>query len=183
MTHKVQNFNPDGQGEIPLVYDPENRTFWASQKQMALIFDMAVNTINEHIKAVLKEMDADSVIRKIRIRADDGKMYQVNHYNHDVTLTVGFRCHSAKARAYQRWATDVLFREIMQEKRDEERDAYRPLIKTMRMASDYSSNSDETRHAFATMQDMMHYATVGLTAAGILLGRANAQKQNTPSKI
>lgn len=178
MNHKVQKFNPDDQTEVLLIYDSEERTFWANQKQMGEMYGVAVNTINEHVKSILSELNDDSVIRSYRIRAIDGKNYNVKHYNHRIILRVGFRCRSPKADIYQEWATGVLFRELMQEKRDEERDAYRPLKRALCMAVDYSSKGDESRFAFAAMQDMMHYAAVGATAAGILMGRADAKKQN-----
>ncbi len=181
MAYKPQKFNPDGQTEIVLRYDPERRTFWATQRQIAQMFGVDVRTVNEHVKNLERELNEKATIRKFRIVQIEGSREvtrEVAHYNHELILVVGFRCQSVKARQYQRWATEVLFREIMQEKRDEERDSYRPIRRTLRMAVDYSTKDNKSRHAFATIQDMMHYAAVGATAAGIIYGRASAHKNN-----
>ena len=170
----------DGE-EILLIHDPENRTFWASQRQMAIMFGVTLPTINEHIKTIESELQEPPTIRSIRIVQTEGKRKverEVLHYNHEMILAIGFRCHSEKGRRYQKWAMDVLFREIMREKRDLEKEAYKNLIRTMTFAVDYNADSKETAKNFARMQDMMHYAAAGLSAAGIILHRADHRKDH-----
>lgn len=168
----------DGE-EILLIHDPANRTFWASQKQMASMFGMDFNTINEHVKNIEREIGDEATPRNFRVVQKEGKRKverEIQHYNHEMILRVGFRCHSEKAIRYQKWAVDVLLREIVKEKRDLEKEAYKNLIRTMSFAVDYESNSKDVRKNFAIMQDMMHYAAAGLSAAGIILNRADHRK-------
>lgn len=172
-------FKTDDGEEIFLIHDPENRTFWASQKHMAQMFDVSAPTINEHIQTIQTEMGDEATTREYRmLQVEGGRKVtrSVLHYNHETILAVGFRCHSLKAKRYQKWATDVLFREIMREKRDLEKEAYKNLIRTMSFAVDYNTNSKETAKNFAVMQDMMHYAAAGLSAAGIIINRADHRK-------
>ena len=88
----------------------EGETVWLSQKQMAELFDKNVRTINEHVKNVFKEGELveDSVIRKFRITAADGKSYNTAHYNLDVIISVGYRVKSQRGVRFRQWATRVL---------------------------------------------------------------------------
>lgn len=168
----------DGE-EILLIHDPANRTFWASQKQMAIMFGVDVTTIIEHVKNIENAIGEAATYRKIPVVQKEGNRRverNVQHYDHEMILRVGFRCHSEKAIRYQKWAMDVLLREIVKEKRDLEKEAYKNLIHTMTFAIDYESNSKDVRRNFAIMQDMMHYAAAGLSAAGIILERADHRK-------
>ncbi len=181
MAQKPEKFNSDGKIEVVLTYDSSERTFWASQKQMAEMFNVGVNTINEHIKTIEKESGITATIRNFRIVQLEGNRKvnrEVIHYNHKMILLVGFRCHSERALAYQEWATEVLFREVMQEKRDEEKESYKFLKKALCMSTDYGRNSQKTSLSFSIMQNMTLYAAAGATAAAILLERANAHKPN-----
>jgi|SRR6056297_2979469 len=88
----------------------EDETIWLSQRQMAEIFGVDVRTINEHLKNIFKveELDENSVIRKFRITASDGKRYQTQFYNLDAIISVGYRVNSKKATRFRIWATSVL---------------------------------------------------------------------------
>lgn len=88
----------------------EEETFWISQKQMAELFDVEVNTINYHLKEIFKsgELHESSVIRIFRITATDGKSYSTNHYNLDAVISVGYRINSEKATKFRIWATKTL---------------------------------------------------------------------------
>lgn len=88
----------------------EDETIWLSQKLMAELFDVAVPTINEHLKNIFEsgEIDPDSVIRKFRITAADGKKYDTKHYNLDAIISVGYRVNSIRATQFRQWATAVL---------------------------------------------------------------------------
>lgn len=88
----------------------EEDTVWLTQKQMALLFDKGVPTINEHIKNIFKEgeLNENSVIRKFRITASDGKTYETNFYNLDVIISVGYRVKSLRGTQFRIWATKTL---------------------------------------------------------------------------
>ena len=88
----------------------ENETVWLTQKLMAVLFDVDVRTVNEHLGNILdsNELAADSVIRKFRTTAADGKSYNTQFYNLDAIIAVGFRVNSARAIQFRQWATAIL---------------------------------------------------------------------------
>jgi hypothetical protein len=94
----------------------EEETVWLTQKQMALLFEKGISTINEHIKNIFKEgeLKGNSVIRKFRITASDGKIYETNFYNLDVIISVGYRVKSLRATQFRIWATKVLKNYLVQ---------------------------------------------------------------------
>ena len=104
------------EGAIELRPDVAQETLWITQKQMGAIFGVDIRTVNEHIKNILKtkELEEDSVIRKVRITASDGKSYNTNHYNLDMILSVGYRVNSKTATAFRQWATKTLREHITQ---------------------------------------------------------------------
>jgi prophage maintenance system killer protein len=96
-------------GAISLRADNTLETIWATQKQMAELFDVNVRTINDHIQAIIKSDELDeSVIRIFRITASDGKTYNTKHYNLDMIISVGYRVNSKQATSFRKWATSVL---------------------------------------------------------------------------
>ncbi len=97
-------------GEQSIEARYEDETIWLSQKLMAQLFDVDVRTVNEHLKNIFKscELQEDSVIRKSRITAADGKNYNTNFYNLDVIISVGYRVNSVRATQFRQWATQVL---------------------------------------------------------------------------
>lgn len=103
---------PDGKQHIEVFYAGE--TVWLTQKRMAELFGVEVNTINYHLKEVFgsSELDEDSVIRKFRTTAADGKKYLTAFYNLDAIISVGYRVNSLQATAFRKWATATL-REYM----------------------------------------------------------------------
>ncbi len=103
-------------GAIALKADAEQETVWATQKQLAEVFGVNVPTINEHIKNIFTtcELDEISAIRKFRIAAADGKMYNTNHYNLDMIISVGYRVNSKTATKFRKWATQTLKQHITQ---------------------------------------------------------------------
>ena len=88
----------------------ENETVWLTQKLMAELFQKNVRTINEHIQNIFEEgeLSPESVIRKFRITAADGKTYETNHYNLDVVISVGYRVNSHRGTQFHIWATQRL---------------------------------------------------------------------------
>jgi hypothetical protein len=88
----------------------ENETVWLTQDQIALLFDKAKSTISEHIKHIFEEgeLEENSVVRKFRTTAKDGKNYEVNHFNLDVIISVGYRVKSVQGTRFRQWATQRL---------------------------------------------------------------------------
>ena len=93
---------------VEVLYNDED--FWLTQKSMAELFDIEVNTINYHLKEIFKtnELEEQSVIRKIRITANDGKKYNTNFYSLDAIIAVGYRVNSKEATDFRIWATKIL---------------------------------------------------------------------------
>ncbi|MDK2899477.1 MAG: hypothetical protein PWQ10_664 [Patescibacteria group bacterium] len=100
--------NDNGAIELPI--DIKAETIWASQKQIAELFNVDIRTINEHLMNIFKslELNEDSVIRNFRITATDGKKYNTKHYNLDAIISVGYRVNSKNATAFRKWATKTL---------------------------------------------------------------------------
>ena len=98
----------DGQAKINVQFEGEN--VWLSQKLMAELFDIVVPTVNEHLKNIFEtdELDENSVIRKFRITATDGKIYHTKHYNLDAIIALGYRVNSKRATQFRIWATQRL---------------------------------------------------------------------------
>ena len=187
-------------------YEDEN--IWMSQKMLAAVYGIEVNSINYHIKKIFAdaELDEGSVIRKIRITGSDGKSYSVNHYNLQVIIALGFKIDNEKAIAFRKWAnqvvseytikgwvmdvprlkdgspiTDKYFEhqlERIREIRLSERKFYQKVADLYATAIDYDRSSNVTRLFYATVQNRMHCAVHGHTAAEILYSRANAEKEH-----
>jgi hypothetical protein len=103
-------FYTSPQGNIKIDVFFQDETFWLTQKRMAELFNVEVNTINYHLKEIFKsgELLEDSVIRKIRITAEDGKNYLTNFYSLDAIIAVGYRVNSYQATQFRIWATQTL---------------------------------------------------------------------------
>ena len=97
-----------GEGGIEVRY--ENETIWLTQKLMAELFEVTTPTINEHLKNIFDsgELQQDSVIRKFRITAADGKNYNTQFYDLDAIIAVGYRVNSKRATQFRQWATQIL---------------------------------------------------------------------------
>ena len=98
----------NGQGGVEAVYADED--VWLSQKMMAALYDVNVRTINEHLKKIFAdyELQQDSVIRKFRITASDGKTYDTQHYNLSGIIAVGYKVNSERAVQFRKWATGII---------------------------------------------------------------------------
>ena len=97
-----------GQGGVEAVYADED--IWLSQKMMAALYHADVRTVNEHLKKIFsdRELEEDSVIRKFRITASDGKTYNTQHYNLSAIIAVGYKANSERAVQFRKWATTVV---------------------------------------------------------------------------
>ena len=100
-------YQPEG-GEFHIEVRVENETVWLNRQQMSILFERDVKTIGKHIGNALKEECQNSVVAKFATTADDGKIYQVEHYDLDVILSVGYRVKSANGINFRRWANQVL---------------------------------------------------------------------------
>ena len=185
----------------------EDETVWLTQKLIAKLFDVSVTTINEHLKNIFRtyELEENSVIRKFRITASDGKKYNTKHYNLEVVISLGYRINSNKATEFRRWATEVLktfttrgyvldderlkngsylnpqyYKDLILEIRDireSERNFYQQITDIYATALDYDFKAPTTQEFFATVQNKLHWAIHGHTASELLMERANHQKE------
>ena len=178
-------------------------TVWLTQKQMAELFQKDVRTVNEHIQNVFdeRELPADSVIRKFRITAADGKSYDTQHYNLDVIISVGYRVKSHRGTQFRIWATQRLrdyivkgfalddeklkqggnrhFDELIariREIRASERNFYQKIKDLFATSADYDPQADIIVDFFAVAQNKLHWAIHGHTAAELIAERADAAK-------
>jgi len=197
----------DKNGEIQLDVRFDSDTVWLTQKMMADLFDVEANTINYHLKEIFKatELNENSVIRKIRITANDGKNYETNFYNLDAIISVGYRVNSTRATQFRIWATQKLkeyiikgfvldderlknpdlpfdyFEELarrIQDIRTSEKRFYRKITDIYALSVDYDPTDEMSILFFKTVQNKMHWAITGKTAAELIVDRANNKKPN-----
>jgi len=193
-------------GEQSIEARYEDETVWLTQKLMAELFAVDVRTISEHLKNIFSsgELGEDSVIRKFRITAADGKSYATNHYNLDAIISVGYRVNSVRATQFRQWATGVLrefaikgyvldrkrlengaylgedyFEHLLAEIREirlSERKFYQKVTDIYATAVDYSRDAPTTKAFFAKVQNKLHFAIHGHTAAELIVQRADSGK-------
>ncbi|SKA68238.1 Virulence protein RhuM family protein [Eubacterium uniforme] len=196
----------DSTDSIEMRYEDEN--IWLTQKMMATLYDVETNTINYHVKKIFNdsELQENAVIRKFRITANDGKSYNTNHYSLEMIIAVGFKVNSERAVQFRKWVnqiakdytikgwvmdderlkrgtflTDKYFDEQLErirEIRASERKFYQKITDLYATAIDYDKNSAATKRFYATVQNKMHYAVHGNTAAELIYKRADAQKKH-----
>jgi hypothetical protein len=193
-----------GDGRTRVQVRVEQETVWLTQKQMAELFQKDVRTINEHIRNIFVEgeLPRESVIRNFRITAVDGKQYDAQHYNLDVIISVGYRVRSLRGTQFRIWATQRLreyivkgftldderlkaaggadyFDELLARIRDirsSERVFWRKILDIYATSIDYDPAAAASRLFFQTMQNKVHWAIAGQTAAEIVHTRADASK-------
>ena len=191
---------------IQVMYKDE--TIWATQKAMAQLFDVGVPAISKHLKNIFEsgELDGKSVISKMETTASDGKNYDTAFYNLDAIISVGYRVNSVRATQFRQWCTFVLrqfairgyvldhkrmengaflgvdyFEHLLAEIREirlSERRFYQKLTDIYATAIDYNKDAPTTRLFFKKVQNKMHYAVHGHTAAELIVERANADKEH-----
>lgn len=193
-------------GEAKLEVRLENETVWLSQKQMAALFDCSTDNISLHLKNIFKEaeLSENSVAEEYSVTASDGKNYKVKHYNLDAIISVGYRINSSRGTQFRIWATQKLkeyvikgfvmdderlkqggkraryFEELLQRIRDirsSERNFYQKVTDIYSTSIDYKKDDEMTKMFFATVQNKMHYAVHGQTAAEMIAKRADSKKQ------
>lgn len=197
----------DRQDSIEMRYEDEN--IWLTQKMMAILYNVDVRTINYHIKKIFhdSELQQDSVIRKFRITAEDGKTYNTNHYSLEMIIAVGFKVNSERAVQFRKWVNQIAkdytikgwvldderlknggsvltteyFDRLLEQIREirlSERRFYQKITDIYATALDYDRTAKTTRQFFAKVQNKMHYAVHGHTAAELIYERADAEKEH-----
>ena len=194
---------------VEVIY--QDGTLWMSQRMMGLLFDVESNTITYHLGEVYKsgELEQNSTTRKIRVVQQEGTRNvsrEIDHYNLDAIISVGYRVNSIKATQFRRWATQVLaqytqkgyvidrkrmengafldedyFEELLEEIREirlSERRFYQKLTDIYATSMDYDKNAPTTKLFFAKIQNQLHYAVFHQTAAEIIYTRANSTKDH-----
>ena len=191
---------------VEVYYKDEN--IWATQKAMATLFDVNVPAISKHLKNIFEtgELKDDSVVSKMEITASDGKHYQTLFYSLDAVIAVGYRVNSVRATQFRQWATSVLkvyairgyvldrkrmengtflnedyFEHLLAEIREirlSERRFYQKLTDIYATSMDYNKDAPITRMFFKRIQNKMHYAVHGRTAAELIMDRADADKEH-----
>ena len=193
----------DGQVNIEVFLKDE--TIWLTQKAIGDLFGRSKATISEHLSNIFEtsELDENSVVRKFRTTASDGKNYTVGYYNLDAIISVGYRVNSYQATQFRIWATSTLkeyiikgfvldderlkqgnqvfgkdyFDELLErirEIRASERRFYQKITDIYALSADYDPKAPVTREFFATVQNKLHWAIVGKTAAEIIYTSADA---------
>ena len=187
----------------------EGETVWLSLGSMAMLFQRDKSVISRHIKNVFEEGELvrDSVVAEYATTAGDGKTYQVEYFNLDVIISVGYRVKSQRGTQFRIWATQRLreyivkgfamddarlrnppgkgnvdyFDELLERIRDiraSERRMYLRVREILALAADYEASEPDAQRFFSTIQNKLHYAATGKTAAELIAERADAASPN-----
>lgn len=192
----------DGDTKIDVRFVDE--TVWLTQAQLCELYQTSKSNISEHIKHIFEEGELDeiSVVRKFRTTASDGKSYNVAYYNLDMIISLGYRVKSIVATNFRRWATERLkeymikgftmdderlknlgggnyWKELLDRIRDirsSEKVMYRQVLDLYATSVDYNPKSSESIAFFKMVQNKLHYAAHGHTAAEVIYERADADR-------
>ena len=195
-----------GDGGVNAIYSDE--TVWLTQKMMASLYGVEVNTVNYHLKRIFSdsELEESAVIRKFRITAEDKKTYDTNHYSLRAIIAVGYKVNSERAVQFRKWAAEIIEEftikayamdderikkghlftdryfdeqlERIREIRASERKFYQKITDLYATAADYDVNATATKRFFATVQNKLHWAIHGHTASELIVERADAEKHH-----
>lgn len=196
-----------GESDVNAVYFEEN--VWLTQKMMGLLYNVESHTITYHLQKIFKdnELDANSVTRKFRVTASDGKSYNTNHYNLKAIIAVGNKVDSPRAVQFRKWANGIIeeftikgfamdderlknfgtiltkdyFEEQLQRIREirlSERRFYQKITDIYATSIDYDPKAQTTKLFFARVQNQLHWAIHGETAAETIYRRADSEKEN-----
>ena len=192
----------DGQTKIDVKLEDE--TLWLTQAQMCELYQTSKSNISEHIKHIFEEgeLQEDSVVRKFRTTAADGKSYLTTFYNLDMIIALGYRVRSIIATRFRQWATLRLkeymvkgftldderlkklggggyWKELLERIRDiraTEKVMYRQVLEIYATSIDYDPRASVSQEFFKKVQNKIHYAIHGHTAAELIVERADAEK-------
>lgn len=195
-------------GEDGIEVRVSGESVWLTQKGMAQLFDCSTDNISLHLKNIFKsgELSESSVAEESSATAADGKTYKMKFYNLDAIISVGYRINSVRATQFRQWATQVLktfaiqgyvldktrlengqifdeeyFEHLLDEIREiraSERKFYQKITDIYTTAVDYSRDAVTTKEFFATVQNKLHYAIHGHTAAELIVDRADHTKEH-----
>ena len=207
--------NPDDKGEI-IIYQTEDgkghinvrlqdETLWITQAQLVDLYQTSKSNISEHIKHIFEEgeLEENSVVRKFRTTAKDGKAYEVAFYNLDMIISLGYRIKSQIATRFRIWATERLkeyiikgftidddrlkqngggdyWKELLariKDIRSSEKMLYRQVLDLYAESVDYDSKSEESKRFFKIVQNKLHYAAHGHTASEVIYQRVDSGKE------
>ncbi|MDP3988640.1 MAG: virulence RhuM family protein [bacterium] len=198
--------SPEGKVAVDVFVHDE--TVWLTQKKMSQLFSVQVPAISKHLSNIFEEGELveQAVVSILETTAEDGKVYKTQYYNLDAIISVGYRINSAEATHFRKWATTVLrnfiikgfaiddellkngarlgkdyFHELLERIRDiraSERRFYQKITDIYATAVDYDATTEVTQTFFKAVQNKLHYATHGHTAAEVITERANARKPN-----
>ena len=192
----------DGLTKINVKFEDE--TVWLTQAQLVELYQTSKSNISEHIKHIFEEgeLDENSVVRNFRTTASDGKTYNTKFYNLDMIISLGYRVKSIVATQFRRWATELIkeylkkgyalddnrlkelgggdyWKELLERIRDirsSEKVMYRQVLDLYATSADYNPKSAESIAFFKMVQNKLHFATHGNTAAEVIYNRADAEK-------
>ena len=192
----------NGQPQVDVRFQDE--TVWLTQAQLVELYQSSKANVSEHIKNIFDEgeLDKNSVVRKFRTTASDSKNYEVNYYNLDMIISLGYRIKSNIATKFRIWATDRLreyitkgfaidserlknlgggnhWKELLDEIRDirsSEKVLYRQVLDLYAPAEDYDPKADQSQKFFAIVQNKLHYAAHGNTAGEVIYYRVDSDK-------
>ena len=191
-------------GDTNIEVKMQDETVWLTQQQLMTLYQCSKSNISEHIKHIFEEgeLDKNAVVRKFRTTANDGKNYNVTYYNLDMIISLGYRIRSIIATKFRQWATQRLkeymlkgftidddrlkgngggnyWKELLERIRDirsSEKVLYRQVLDLYATSVDYDPHSEESIRFFKIVQNKLHYAAHGHTAAEVIYQRANAEK-------
>ncbi len=194
----------DGQVDIEVRLEDEN--VWLTQNSMAELFDTTKQNISLHIKNIFeeKELEENSVVKECLTTAKDGKNYKTKFYNLDLIISVGYRVKSIRGTQFRIWANKLIkeylikgynlnverfknngggpyFEEVLEKIRDirsSEKVFWRKILDIYATSVDYDAKNEQTREFFRTVQNKMHYAVHGNTAAEVIFNRVDSEKEN-----
>jgi hypothetical protein len=197
---------PDGEINIEVMYAEEN--LWMPQKRIAELFNVDRSVVTKHLKNIFSdnELHIDSVCANFAHTAEDGKKYRTNFYSLEAIIAVGYRVNSERGTQFRQWAISILqqyihkgfvidndrfkhgsrfstryFDDLLEEIRDirsSERMLYQKITDIYATSIDYSPKAEVTKQFFATVQNKLHFAITGQTAAEIISARAKSDKPN-----
>lgn len=195
---------PEGDIKVKVFF--QNESVWLTQELIAKLFDTTKQNISLHLKNIFNEAELrkNSVVKDFLTTAKDGKKYNVKYYNLDAIISVGYRVNSQRATQFRIWATKTLreyilkgfvlddkrlkqgahfghdyFEELLEKIREiraSERRFYQKITDIYTLSADYDKNSPITKEFFATVQNKLHWAITGKTAAEIIYSAADAKK-------
>ena len=182
----------------------EDETLWLTQAQMCALYQTSKSNVSEHIKHIFDEgeLQESSVVRKFRTTAADGKSYLTTYYNLDMIIALGYRVRSIIATRFRQWATIRLkeyitkgftldddrlkqlggggyWKELLERIRDirsTEKVLYRQVLEIYATSIDYDPRASVSQQFFQKVQNKIHYAIHGHTAAELIVARADAEK-------